>query len=273
MGYGVADFAGGVATRSLAARRVAARSQLWGLLVLVPAALLTRGRATPHDIGLGMAAGIAGALGLVAYLRALAIGPMGVVSPIAAIVGTLVPVTAGVALGERPGLVADIGIAIALGAVLLSTTGATGGHRARPGARHRGPALACVAGCGFGAFYCCMHATAAGAGLWPLIAARAGSLTLLWIVPAVWARGRVRAARGTVAMAATVGVSGILDMAANIAYLAAAHRGLLTVTGVVVSLYPIVVVLLARIVLREQLSRRHQVAAAAALTAAALLTV
>ncbi len=282
VGYGIADFSGGFATRSVSASRVAAASQTWGLLLLVPAAVAGRGSLAPRDALLGLVAGLAGALGLVAYFRALAIGPMGVVSPVAAVIGTLVPVVAGLGIGERPPAAATAGI----GAAALSVLLASGSGPLRLGTAERtGIILSVLAGTGFGAFFVLMHAASGRAGLWPLIAARAASLALLWALAT-----RRRPARGGSSTEGTaaggpaagglpfptraiVAASGLFDMAANILYVVAVHHGLLSITAVTVSLYPIVVVVLARLLLRERLTTRHRAAAVVAVAAAVLISI
>ena len=45
----------------------------------------------------------AGGAGLLLYLKALAVGPMGVVAPLSAVVGAGLPLLVGVLGGERPG--------------------------------------------------------------------------------------------------------------------------------------------------------------------------
>jgi len=67
-------------------------------------------------------------------------------------------------------------------------------------------------------------------------------------------------------------VSGMADTLANVAFLAATRLGDLGVSAVLVSLYPVVVVLLARVVLRERLTGLQLTSAGLALTASALLS-
>ncbi len=265
--YGVADFSGGLATRSVSASRVAAMTQTWGVLLVVPAAILTGGTLSWRDALLGLAAGLAGALGLIAYFRALAIGPMGVVSPIAAMVGALVPIVVGLGIGERPPTTGAIGIGVAAVSVLLASDSGPLRVRASSGA---GVFLATSAGIGFGAFFVLMHAVSEQAELWPLLTARAGSLALLWTLSLRPTYPRTGLSPSTRVL---VAASGLFDMGANILYLVAVHHGLLSVTAVTVSLYPVVVLALAWAFLHERLTGRHRVAAALAVAAAVLISV
>jgi drug/metabolite transporter (DMT)-like permease len=132
--------------------------------------------------------------------------------------------------------------------------------------------LAFAAGLGFGGFFVFADATSEASGLWPLVAARVlgvGLLVLLLIARArqtpLVPRDRVRSTVGLVVGA------GLFDQAANVLFLLATREGSLTVVGVVISLYPVVVVALAAVVLHERLGPRFAVAAAAALLGSGLI--
>jgi drug/metabolite transporter (DMT)-like permease len=261
LAYGVADFTGGVATRTRPAARVAVLSQATGLVLLVPAAALVGGRMSLDAATHGAAAGLAGAVGLTLYLRALALGPMGVVSPAAGVTGAAIPVTIGLATGTHLGPKAGLGMTVALAAIILASSP---GRSEAPSGR-TGPLLALAAGAGFGLFFALMHGAPANSGLWPIVAARAASLLLLSPAVVGGQSGRLPGPRWIVP------ASGLLDMAGNILYLAAARGGGLAVSAVLVSLYPVVVAILAAGVLRERLRPRQATGAAAALAAAVLL--
>src|SRR3954449_2738191 len=113
--WGVSDFLGGTASRRLPVTSVLGLSQLTALVLLVPLAVATGAVDAPRSYLLPAA--IAGAVGIAAlgmFFRALSIGTMGVVAPIAAL-GVAVPVVVGLARGESPSswqlLGIDIGIA------------------------------------------------------------------------------------------------------------------------------------------------------------------
>src|SRR5687768_14051532 len=112
--WGAADFLGGTATRRLPGASVVGVSQLVALLGLVPVAVLTGALDEPRDyLGPALLAGAAGVVALAAFYRALAVGTMGVVAPVAAL-GVVVPVAAGLLDGETPALVQLVGIAVAV---------------------------------------------------------------------------------------------------------------------------------------------------------------
>jgi drug/metabolite transporter (DMT)-like permease len=262
LAYGVADFAGGLATRRVDVVPVTAGAQAVGLLALVPAMWLLPGSPSPGAWGFGALAGVAGASGLLLYLKGLAVGPMGVVAPLSAVVGAGLPLLVGLLGGERLGPVTALGLGVALTAIVLATTGA------RDAVAVRGILLGLGAGVGFGLFFVGLDATPPGSGLWPLLAGRVASVTLLVGLLLVM---RVRIAGSVAGAGVLVVVSGVFDSTANVLFLLAARLGDLGVSAVLVSLYPVVVVLLARIVLRERLTGAQLASAGLALTASALL--
>lgn len=267
LAYGVADFAGGLATRRAPVVGVTAGAQFVGLLALLPAVWLLGGTPSAAAFGAGALAGIAGAAGLLLYLKGLAVGPMGVVAPLSAVVGAGLPLLVGVAGGERIGPVTVAGLAVALAAIVLATTGT------RDAVAGRGVLLGLASGVGFGLFFVGLDATPADSGLWPLLAGRLTSVTLLGILLLVALLPSCRtirpgSVRGSLGL---VVVSGVFDSAANVGFLLATRLGDLGVSAVVVSLYPVVVVLLARIVLHERLTPAQLAGAGLALAASVLL--
>lgn len=264
LSFGAADFAGGLAAKRAPAVSVTWVSQAVGVAVLIVLMGALPGQPSVAAFTTGALAGIAGALSLVAYLRALALGPMGVVAPLASVAGVIVPVVAGLVLGERPTLLAAGGIVLGLIAV---TVVASGRRVERRAVLSTGPLLALVGGAGFGVFFVLLDRTPDGSGLWPFVGARASSLLLLGIIVAV--RGAGLPPRDTMPL---VALSGGLDMAANILFLLATRAGLLTIAALLTSMYPIVVVVLARHLLAERLGRPQQVAVVLSLVAIGMIT-
>jgi drug/metabolite transporter (DMT)-like permease len=126
---------------------------------------------------------------------------------------------------------------------------------------------ALAAGVGFGAFFIFLSNTAPDSGVWPLVGARLASLALLWaLLAALPGRISVRAETNWLILGA-----GLLDIIANALFLYAARDGLLTLVAVLSSLYPAATVLLARVVLRERLSRFQAGGVALALMGMALI--
>ncbi|MEJ3659084.1 EamA family transporter [Actinomycetes bacterium KLBMP 9759] len=264
IGYGIADFAGGLAARRAPVLAVTAGAQAAGLLALLPMIGLVPGAPSVAAFLIGALGGIAGATGLLLYLRGLSVGPMGVIAPLSSVVGAGLPLAVGLAGGERPGPLALLAVVIALAAILLATAGSTKGSSARLGSLY-----GLAAGLGFGLFFVMMDATPAGSGLWPLLAGRITSTTLLGLLLLA---GRMTVERATLRAALPLVVlSGAVDTLSNVLFLIATRLGDLGVSAVLVSLYPVVVVLLARVVLKERLTGMQLTSAGLALGASVLL--
>jgi drug/metabolite transporter (DMT)-like permease len=263
--WGASDFAGGLASRRAGAQAVVVGSQGAGLVALLLLLPWFGGSPSAGDLLLGAAAGACGGAGLAVFYRAMAGGVMSVIAPTTGVCAAAVPVLAGVVQGERIGLAAAAGIALALVAVLLvAAEGGLGSLRAvRPAALV--PAL--VAGLLFGLFFVFLHRTSPDAELTPLIAARVASVLLVGAAT-VLGRGSMRLTRRVIG---TVLLAGLGDVTANALYLVATQHGQLAITGVLASLYPASTVLLAQLVLRERLVRTQAVGLAAAGAAVVLI--
>jgi drug/metabolite transporter (DMT)-like permease len=257
--YGAADFCGGLASRRRSALAVVVWSQAIGLGVLLPAVLVVPGVPRASDLGWGLACGVTGAFAIALLYRGLALGVMGVVSPITAVLAAAIPVVVAVILGERPAPLALIGIGCALVAVVLVSAAtpapdASEAPLARDPRRGRLPpglAEALGSGTAFGFFFIALARTHADAGLWPLLATRVVSLAIL-IAGGLALRRSLRIARPGFR---TVAAAGALDMGANVLYVLASHAGPLSIAAVVTSLYPAGTVALAAAVLHERLIR------------------
>jgi drug/metabolite transporter (DMT)-like permease len=263
LSFGMSDFTGGLAARRTSALVVTLGAQVAGLLVLAPALLVLGGVASGRAVVLGGVAGLLGAGGLVLYLRCMAVGPMGVVSPLAALVGVAVPVAWGVAVsGERLRVTEIAGIV--LGALAVCCVAYVRGRTRLTDAR--GPLLAMAAGAAFGGFFVALDATPPDSGLWPLLGARMVGIALLAALLA-YARRPVPDPRTSRLILA----SGVLDMAANVLFLLATRADLLSLSALLASLYPVIVVVLARQLLAERLTRLQSLGVTAALVATGLI--
>lgn len=269
LAYGIADFWGGLATKRTAVTAVVALSQAAGLAVLVPVLLVLPARPDLPSLAWGAAAGLVGGLGLLLFYRSLATGTMSVVAPLTAVCAAAVPVVFGLTLGERPAPLALMGVAVALAAVLLISS--EGGRLPtwRQLLEDRATVGALAAGFAFGLFFVLISRSADDSGLWPLASARVASLVLLGVVALVSGRSLVPARPAMPLVLA----AGIGDMAANVLFLLASREGLLSVTGVLIALYPASTVLLAQVVLRERLGGPQLVGMGAAAVAVSLIAV
>src|SRR3954447_17978239 len=171
--WGAGDFSGGLATKRARVFGVLALGQAGGLLLLIVLALVwDEPLPSATDLAWGLAAGLAGAVGLAALYRALAIGQMGMVAPLSAVLTAALPALFGALTEGLPSTLKLFGFGLALVAIwLVAGTGGSGSMR-------EGSGLAVLAGCGFGLFFIMVHRAGANAVFWPLTAARIGSLAL-----------------------------------------------------------------------------------------------
>ena len=246
--YGAADFSGGFAARRSPLVPVLVTSQAAGALLAL-AFVLASGEDVPagRDLAWGAAAGVAGAVGLALLYRGIAGGLVAIVSPTAALVGASIPVAFGILSGERPSQAALAGSAICLPAILLLSweRGGVADRRALRSAL----AHALLSGTFIGLFFIALARSSPGSGLWPVLAARGASITLL-VVAAFLSRQRLTVSR---AGALPTLVAGVADMAVNVLFLLATREGLLSLAVIVASLYPAPTVLLARVFFREHI--------------------
>ena len=242
--WGSADFLGAVISRRLSAVVVVAWAEAIGLVICTAAVVASGAWHGPIDwLWWGVAAGAAGSGGLVCYYAALAAGTMGVVSPIASL-GVSVPVFVGFLTGEAPGLLQAGGIVVAIvGIVFTSGPELSGGASLRP------VVLAVAAGLLFGLFFLAMDAGAETNTLMTVWAMRAG--VVAFFIPVAIVRrttGGVGAADyGLIALVA------LGDLLANLFFAISSTLGYISITSVLSSLYPVVTVVLARLVLNERL--------------------
>jgi drug/metabolite transporter (DMT)-like permease len=264
--YGAADFSGGFAARRSPLVPVLVTSQAAGALLAL-AFVLASGEAIPavRDLAWGAAAGGAGAVGLGLLYRGIAGGLVAVVSPTTALVGAAIPVAFGILSGERPSPAALAGAAICLPAILVLSW-ERGGVADRPALRSA-LAHALLSGTFIGLFFIALARSSPGSGLWPVLAARGASITLL-VAAAFLSRQRLAVSR---AGALPTLVAGAADMAANVLFLLATREGLLSLAVIVASLYPAPTVLLARVFFREHIPMRRAAGLGLAVVGIALI--
>ena len=249
--YGSADFLGGAVSRRTHVLSVLVVSAPAGAVVLLAVAMAAGGPVGTAGLPWAAAAGVAGGGGLILFYAGLAAGPMQVVAPVSALVSTALPVGVAIAAGERPGPLVYLGGAVCLVAtVLVSSEGIGRGRPAsRPGGR--GLLLGTAGGLAFGLFFLFLRYAGASGVLWPSAMARVtGALVVTGAV--AWRGGQAWRSGSPWLLAAAV-ISGVLDAAANVCYVAATRDGLFGIAVVLTSLYPGITVLLARVVLRERM--------------------
>lgn len=247
--YGAADFVGGLMSRRVPSATVVFLSQLLAVPLVLVALPLGGGEPTGEAIGWGAAAGVAGGFGVLFLYRGLSRGRMSVVAPITALAAAGLPVLYGIVEGERPTALAIGGVVLGLVSIWLISMSSEA--ETAEVATTSGVADGLIAGSGFGVFFILLDRAPGGSGMWPLLGTRAGSLTFVGLL-LLARRERLQGSKETLPGTAA---AGLLDLTANILYILAARTGLLAIAAVLTSLYPAGTVLLARVFLREKLTR------------------
>ncbi|MFJ9769254.1 EamA family transporter [Streptomyces erythrochromogenes] len=273
--WGLADFGGGLLTRKIPALTVVVVSQVVAVAVLGAVVIGTGAwhEADPR-LWFAVAAGVVGPVAMLSFYKALALGPMGVVSPLGSL-GVVVPVAAGLILGERPGPGQFAGIAVAVVGIVLA-----GGPELRGApVQRQAVVLTLVAAFGFGAVMALIaQASTTVTGLFlALFVQRVTNVTVGGA--ALWVQSR----RGVPALPEGTGPRilwtllpalafvGLADVAANGTYSVAAQNGPVTIAAVLSSLYPVITALAAFAVLKERLRTVQAAGAGLALAGTVLL--
>jgi len=254
--YGTSDFAGGLASRRLPSVTV---NMIGGIAAAIAGwvALLVTGASAPAlgPVLWGAAGGIGGGLGGLALYRGLARGQMSVVGPVSAVSAAVVPVMAGVAMGERPGLLTVAGIVIALPAIaLVAASGGFGGGKL-------GVSLTdgLIAGAAFGLLFIGLARAGSHAGLWPVVAEQTSSLLIFFAFKLASKQEKSERTVVTPKLAILPVFASLSGAAATLTFFFSTHVSMLATAAVIVSLYPGVTVLLARIVLHERFTGMQRV--------------
>lgn len=265
--FGTGDFLGGLAGRRVRVLQVLAVSHLVGLVGITIAALFLADEFIAVDLAWGALAGASGFVGLGLLYRGLARGPMGVVAPLTAITSAAVPAAWGVLVDDDAlSGGAWLGVGFALAAIALVSWAPTGGQSVTTMVVLE----ALLAGAGFGFMFVVLGQTDPASAPWSIVGGRlltGGALLLFFL-----ARREQIVPPDQTSRRLLVGLGGF-DTGSNALFLYAADAGSLTIAAVLSSLYPVSTVVLARVVLKERLTRGQQLGFVAALVGAALIAV
>ncbi|MFI6123298.1 EamA family transporter [Streptomyces sp. NPDC051064] len=273
--WGLADFGGGLLTRRTPALTVVVVSQCIAAVVLGAVVIATGGWSEAGGrLWFAVAAGAVGPVAMLSFYKALALGPMGVVSPLGSL-GVAVPVGVGLLVGERPGLLQFAGVAVAVAGVVMA-----GGLQLRGApVQRQAVVLTLLAAFGFGAVMALIaEASTTVTGLFlALFVQRLTNIavggTALYVSVRRGGRALPEDGGAPVVRASLPALAfvGLADVAANGTYSIAAQHGPVTVAAVLASLYPVVTALAARGVLGERLRGVQAAGAGLALLGTLLL--
>lgn len=267
LGWGAADFTGGLASRRTGAYRAVLYSEVVGLIFIVVALFVVR-ESLPDLAPLGMAAfaGAIGTTGLLMLFHAMSIGKMSIATPVSAVMAATLPVVAGMLLAGFPGLLTFLGFLLSLSAIWLISR--EEGNHSRILAHISELRFPLLAGFGFGTYFVLVHEAAQQSTYWTMLASRIGGVFIMVVFMVI----RRRTWHVTRDAWPLIALNGFLDITANGFYILASQTGRLDVAAVLSSLYPAATVLLAAILLKERIARSQAIGILLALTAIVFLT-
>jgi uncharacterized membrane protein len=271
LGWGAADFTGGLASRKTKAYRAVFYGEIVGIVILILAVTIT-GESMPslRSWLLAMLAGALGTFGLLLLFHAMTLGLMSVAAPVSALLAVVFPILIGIFTEGLPGWMTVLGFLFAVFSVWMISQGEDGVTDTLRVAHLSNLKLPLLAGIGFGLYFVIMHeATKTGATLVPMIASRLGGLIL---TTAYMLAARVSWIVEDKSAWKLIALNGALDICGNGFFILAGQTGRLDVAAVLSSLYPGATVALAWIFLKERLSRNQWIGIASALISIVLMT-
>jgi drug/metabolite transporter (DMT)-like permease len=239
--WGTSDFSGGYACKRSDAFLVTMLSHAGGFALMLTLALLTHSELPSRSSQMWAAAGgLLGGLALVFFYRALS-GGMGLVAPVAAVLGAAIPVGFTMITQGLPSSIAIAGFLMAGVGIWLISRPDDSGNR-------RGVYMAALAGLGFAGFFLCISRTGESSALWSATCSRLASLLVVGGI-VLFRQKQVGLRSGDAAVGL---VAGCLDVTGTALFIRANQTGRLDSAVVLSSLYPALTVLLARFFLKEK---------------------
>ncbi|HUK46850.1 MAG TPA: DMT family transporter [Terriglobales bacterium] len=259
--WGVSDFIGGYTARRFQPFFLAALGHFSGTALMASLALANHEPFPPlSHLRWAFAAGVCGGISLALFYRALSQGNMGLAAPISAVLGAALPVAFGIFTEGVPGYIPIAGFVLALSGIWLIS-------RPEDGRRPAGLALAMVAGLGFALFFIFIKQAGSGAALWIAASSRAASLVATGLIVLMGKKFSPTYEAGY-----GLGIlAGAIDATGTFLFVRASQTGRLDTAVILSSLYPVLTVVLARIILREHFTRWKTVGIIAALIAVPMI--
>jgi len=259
--WGVSDFIGGYTARRFQPFFLAALGHFSGTALMASLALANHEAFPPlSHLRWAFAAGVCGGISLALFYRALSQGNMGLAAPISAVLGAALPVAFGIFTEGVPGYIPIAGFVLALSGIWLIS-------RPEDGRRPAGLALAMVAGLGFALFFIFIKQAGSGAALWIAASSRAASLVATGLIVLMGKKFSPTYEAGY-----GLGIlAGAIDATGTFLFVRASQTGRLDTAVILSSLYPVLTVVLARIILREHFTRWKTVGIIAALIAVPMI--
>jgi drug/metabolite transporter (DMT)-like permease len=281
--YGASDFFGAVAARRIHLVTATLFNYAVASVLIVVSLLIVGGAWSSGAVWSGIVCGVLAVFGLLAFYGVLAIGPMSLLSPLIALIQSVVPVAIAAATGQGLSVIGWIAIGIGVVALLLLAP------RPEREARHislRAGLLSVASGLLLGASLIALDFAPKNSGvvpaLWEIVTGTV-VLAIVWVITRLLGR-RTNALSflqpGTEAVHAmssrkawlAAAASGVLVAFADTFIVLALHLGNLAVVSVLTALYPVLTVILAATVLKERMTRLQVVAIGLAIAASLLFS-
>jgi drug/metabolite transporter (DMT)-like permease len=262
--WGSGDFSGGLASRRVGSFHTVFIAYTVGLVALVIVALTRREPLPPtSDLLWGALAGLSGMVGLGFLFRGFALGRMGIVAPVSAVLAAAIPVIFTAFVEGLPQQLQLLGFGLALTSIWLLS------RPERLGSRPAGLGMALLAGLGFSGFFIALGQVSESAVFWPLVAGRLAACTVMVAIALVTRKPIIPSPLpfGLLVLA------GLLDVLGNLFFLLAMQMGRMDVTAVLGSLYPAVTAILAWLLTKEHMARLQVIGVAMAVLAIVMITV
>jgi drug/metabolite transporter (DMT)-like permease len=261
MCWGTSDFIGGYVSRTANPFIIALIAHGSGLLMVAILAVVNH---SPYlhkaSVMWALVAGASGGAALAFFYRALSTGQMGLVAPVAAVLSAAIPVVFSVIVEGAPQSVQIAGfVSAGFGIWLIS--------RSEGRNNPRGIGIAMLAGMGFAGFYLGMRQAGQGSAFWLAVASRGGAFVITALMILIGKVSRTLNWR----CAALGAIAGCVDVSGTVLFVRASQAGRLDTSVVLVSLYPVVTVTLAWLVLKEHFTRWKLIGMLAALAAVPMI--
>ena len=269
--WGLADFLGGLASRRTRIVRVLPISYLSGAIIVTFFSIfLIPGELNSDSYLYGFFAAFFGVPAIALLYVALSRGPMGIVSPITALMAAFVPVVTGLLRGDQVSNIGFLGMALAALSVILVSQERKS-ETVQP--ITLSTLLICIAsGTLIGSYLTVLGLAPSNQGIWTSTIARWFGFIFVGIFFLIRLKA-ISKDENTAPFPWTLAiVAGIFDASANGIYQIATQKGVLAIVAVLASLYPAATALLARYILHERLRFIQNVGVVLALAAAACLT-
>ena len=222
--------------------------------------------ALPAWVGLAYTVLISTVIGTSLWSLLMSRNPSSSVAPFSMLVPVAGFLSAGILLGERPGLHAYVGMAVTIaGVALISRAPQRGKH---PAHARRAVLLAALTALAWGFMLLIYGTTGQQSPVWAVFSTRVASAVVLAGYLLLSGRGLSLRGQNVPVLAAI----GLLLAAANFLFIIATGLGYLSVISILGSLSPVVVTAYAQLLLHERLAPRQWAAFAAVFVGIALLS-